>query len=77
MNDNPTIDDLSKAISAALDVTMMWGGIDGADHKQWCLDQIVRKLTLTEEGYKQWVGLYCEDEDGNANEYEWDEGIPP
>ena len=63
-----TIDELSRAISAALDVIWQWGSIDGTHHKQWCLDQVVRKLTLTEEGYNQWVKCFC---------YEWDEGTPP
>lgn len=47
-----------------------WGAFDGAHHKQWAIDQIVR--VLAGDGYKKWVDDYSED-----GEYEWDEGIAP
>ena len=59
----------------ALDLIMQYGGIDGAHHKQWLLDQIVRRLT-SEAGYVRWVKKYQAGEDG-PNTYEWDTGIAP
>ena len=32
-------------IESALDIARRWGGVDGAHHKSWCIDQIVRVLT--------------------------------
>lgn len=32
-------------IKKALDVAVMYGGIDGAHHKAWVIDQMVRALT--------------------------------
>lgn len=55
-----------------------WGMVDGAHHKQWVIDQIMRILLDTE--YDKWlIGYqeYTEDDDGGYNEYEWDEGVAP
>ena len=41
-----------------LELIEEWGGVDGSHHKQWLLDQIVRTLTHTEEGYLAWVYEY-------------------
>lgn len=57
-----------------LDLIIQYGGIDGAHHKQWLLDQIVR--ILTGDGYENWVAEYQDGEDGPET-YEWDEGIAP
>lgn len=60
----------------ALDVIYSYGGIDGAHHKQWVLDQVVRILTETDEGYLDWVAEF--ESDGEASDaYAWDEGIAP
>ena len=45
-------------IQEALDIITQYGGIDGAHHKQWVLDQIVRTLTKTEKGYEKWLKEY-------------------
>lgn len=63
---------------AALELIERFGGIDGAHHKQWVLDQIVR--AITGDKYDEWVeemrGEY--DEVNEMYEYcEWDEGIAP
>jgi len=58
----------------ALDLILRYGGIDGGHHKQWVLDQIVRKLTG--DGYNAWVEEYQLGEDGPET-YIWDEGIAP
>lgn len=52
------------------------GGIDGAHHKQWLIDQLVRKLTGTDQSYGAWVMNFKNGDDG-PNTYEWDEGIAP
>jgi hypothetical protein len=43
--------------------------VDGAHHKQWTLDQVVR--TLAGDGYEEWV------QNRKGEEYDWDEGIAP
>ncbi len=59
---------------AALALIDHYGGIDGAHHKQWILDQVVR--TLAEDKYDEWVKMYCRGEDG-PNTRSWDTGIAP
>jgi hypothetical protein len=58
----------------ALEVIHLFGGIDGAHHKQWVLDQVVRYLTGP--AYEEWVTKQKAGEDG-PDTYEWDEGIAP
>lgn len=65
---------MTDAKEQALNLIHMYGGTDGAHHKQWLLDQIVR--TLTGEDYKSWVQRYQYGENGPET-YEWDEGIAP
>jgi hypothetical protein len=63
-----------KKIQDAIDFIVKYGGIDGAHHKTWVLDQVVR--ILAEDRYEQIVKDACAGEDG-PDTYEWDEGIPP
>ena len=63
-----------KRVNEALDIIHCYGGIDGAHHKQWVLDQVVRALTGDE--YAAWVARQKDGEDG-PDTYEWDEGIAP
>jgi len=74
-----------KAADDRIDITLQfiaeYGGIDGAHHKQWCLDQIVRILTQStphaEAGlYYKWVRDFEDGEEG-PDSYEWDTGIAP
>jgi hypothetical protein len=58
----------------ALKVIERYGGIDGAHHKQWVLDQVVR--ILTGRKYKAWVKEMKAGDDGPET-YSWDEGIAP
>jgi hypothetical protein len=51
-----------------------FGGIDGAHHKQWLLDQIAR--VLLEDNYSAWVAEYNQGQEG-PNASSWDEGIAP
>lgn len=62
------------AIDEALLLIFKYGGIDGAHHKQWVLDQVVR--ALTGDGYAAWVAEAKDGEDG-PDTYDWDEGIAP
>jgi hypothetical protein len=67
MNDTDRVD-------AALGLALEWGGIDGAHHKQWLIDQMVR--VLAEEDYDGWLADFMRGDDGPAT-YEWDTGIAP
>jgi hypothetical protein len=75
------MDDAHNRIDAALDIAHEYGQIDGAHHKAWVIDQMVR--SLLGEHYNEWVHGYCFDEateeqqDNDDPEYEWDEGIAP
>jgi hypothetical protein len=67
-------DNAELKIDKALKVALRFGGIDGAHHKTWVIDQMVR--ILTGEGYEEWV------KDANAGyagpeTYDWDEGTAP
>lgn len=63
-----------KRIEKALDFAWCYGQIDGAYHRLWVIDQMVRAL-LGEEEYKKWVERY-EAPDGE-DYWEWDIGIAP
>ena len=62
-------------IDKALDVINQYGGIDGAHHKQWVLDQVVRTL-LPDGFYDEWVRQHNDGDEG-PNTYEWEEGTAP
>lgn len=66
-----------ETIDKALEFIREWGGEDGAHHKQWVLDQLVRILTESPDEYEQWVKRYEHDGDHALIIYEWDEGIAP
>jgi hypothetical protein len=55
-----------------IDLIVDYGSIDGADHKQWVLDQIVRVIAGV--NYDAFVETYMSDEDGMID---WDRGIAP
>lgn len=65
-----------ERIDAALDLIINYGGIDGAHHKQWVLDQVVRALHEDNDGYLAWVHAYADGSDGPAT-YTWSKGIAP
>ena len=62
-----------ERIDEALDLITRYGGIDGAHHKQWVLDQVVRVLA---PDYGDWLAEYAIGEDG-PHTYQWDQGVPP
>ena len=57
-----------------LDLISRYGGIDGAHHKQWLLDEIVR--IITGDQYDKWVAEFQDGIDGSET-YIWDVGIAP
>ena len=64
----------SDRIADALNIAEFYGSCDGAHHKTWVIDQMVR--ALTGDGYAEWVRKRKAGEDGPET-YEWDEGIAP
>lgn len=63
-----------EKIQAAIDLAVKYGGIDGAHHKDWVIDQMVR--VLAGEKYEEIVREACDGEDG-ADTYSWEVGIAP
>lgn len=63
-----------EAIERALGLASMFGTTDGADHKAWVIDQMVR--ALAGEGYEEFVRKVKDGEDG-PDTYEWNEGVAP
>jgi hypothetical protein len=61
-------------INAALLVARQYSQIDGAHHKAWVIDRMVR--ALTGDGYEAWVREHKAGVHG-PDTFEWDEGIPP
>ena len=61
-------------IQAAVEIAVKHGGTDGAHHKAWVIDQMVRFLTW--DKYEKVVADAKAGEDG-PDTYEWDCGIPP
>ena len=67
-------DTLLKRINKTLELGVQYGGIDGAHHKDWVIDQMVR--LLAGDRYDGVVADACAGEDG-PNTYSWDCGIAP
>jgi hypothetical protein len=65
---------LQQRITKAIGIAVRYGGTDGAHHKAWAIDQMVR--TLAADGYEALVREACVGEDG-PDTHEWDVGIPP
>jgi hypothetical protein len=61
--------ELERKIETAIAVIQRFGGIDGAHHKNWVLDQALRCL-MGPSAYRAWRGDIEE-------EYDYDEGIAP
>ena len=72
MEDNDSTKE--EQIESALTVARLFGGTDGAHHKTWVIDQMVR--ALTGNNYEFWVKEVCAGEDG-PDTYSWDKGIAP
>lgn len=67
---------LPHRIERALDIAFKYGDTDGAHHKTWVIDQMVRRLLADPDAYAQWVAEHNKGEDG-PDTYEWDKGIAP
>lgn len=67
-----------KRIKKALDIAWQYSQIDGAHHKAWSIDQMVRALCGSEEEYNKWVANYeAPESDDTDDYYKWDCGIAP
>ena len=64
----------TERITAALTLAVDYGGIDGAHHKDWVIDQMVR--VLAGDDYDKIVAKACAGEDGPQT-YSWNVGIAP
>jgi hypothetical protein len=64
----------AERVRAAIDVAMEFGQTEGAHHKTWVIDQMVR--ALAGDGYEALIVEYCDGADGPFA-YSWDEGIAP
>ena len=75
-----------ERIQKALELAVRFGGIDGAHHKTWVIDQMVRALTGCpqvdgdsfgeSDEYKRLVAEAKDGKDGPET-YDWDVGIAP
>jgi len=65
-----------EKVTEAINLALSYGGIDGAHHKMWVIDQMLR--VLAGSNYSNLIKEYEgeEDEDGDR-EYLWDCGIAP
>jgi hypothetical protein len=61
-------------IELATRLAMEYGGIDGAHHKTWVIDQMVR--VLVGDRYDEVIADYQNGDDGPET-YTWDEGVAP
>lgn len=68
------LDTVQKTVKEAIELIVQYGGIDGAHHKDWVLDQVVRKLAG--EQYDEIVAEAKKGEDGDET-YSWECGIAP
>ena len=64
------MDDAKQRNAKALMIAYEDAGHDGAHHKDWVIDQMVR--ALTGDDYEAWIEEYEQ-----GGEYRWDEGCPP
>lgn len=69
------IERLQQGKAGALEMAMEYGGFDGAHHKMWVIDQMVRNL-LTDDEYETEIACWEAGDDGKPC-YQWDVGIAP
>ncbi len=67
-------ENMNGRIDKALELARLFGGIDGAHHKDWVIDQMVRALTGSD--YEKFVKDAKSGEDGPET-YDWEVGIAP
>jgi len=67
----------AEKIQAAIDLAVQYGSIDGAHHKQWVIDQMLRRL-MSDAEYDKFVSESDKGPNGEADYYmPWDKGIAP
>ena len=71
------LDSLPTEVAEAVRVIISYGGIDGAHHKNWCLDQVLRNLLKDEKVYKELIDASCWHKSEGPWAYSHDEGIAP
>lgn len=72
---SPKTDDLSvlkKRIGEAIEIAIVYNGVNQKDHKAWLIDQMVRILAA--EDYEE-VIRKAKDGDDGPNTYGWDLGV--
>lgn len=65
---------MTTRIDEVVTLAFRYGGIDGAHHKMWVIDQMLR--ILLGDSYEAEV-VEANTKDGDPNAYEWDTGIAP
>jgi len=68
------IDTLENRANNTVYVAQSFAQIDGAHHKMWTIDKMLREL-LGKDGYVQFVKVYEEPYEGVK--HEWETGIAP
>lgn len=73
---------LQDRINDAVEMILWCGQIDGAHHKMWVLDQVLRTLLQDQyddaiEDYDKIIKDYCGDLEDEDNYYDWDTGTAP
>jgi len=63
-----------ERIESALQIAKLYGQTDGAHHKMWVIDQMVRAMTA--DNYPAWVAAHNNGKLG-PDTYEWDTGMAP
>ena len=73
LTQQPPLDhkDALEALDDILILVSDYGYIDGGHHKQWLLNEILRKI-LGDEAYNEWIFQWQ-----GGNGAEWDMGIAP
>lgn len=66
---------LERDVWYAVDLILTYGQVDGAHHKMWLIDQVLRMLT--KENYDEIIKNWCLNQEEDECELEWDIGISP
>lgn len=71
---NDIVSKLPKNVEEAVMIALMYGVNDGAHHKMWVIDQMLRELVGSD--YDELIQIINAD-DSSGVIYIWDEGIAP
>lgn len=66
----------SQRIRDAIEIAENYGQIDGAHHKMWVIDKMIKTLCGSQIEYDRFIEEYEEGDDGPET-YDWDTGIAP